>query len=84
MSNAANHNCSQTHIKRLVRFDETPAQKTVFAAANTPQFTLQPAVILSEAKDLRDEAWGALNKKSGPKSYEGFLAPLGMTREDMT
>jgi len=33
----------------------------------------------SREKDLADEASRMLSMKDGPKFYEGFLAPLGMT-----
>jgi hypothetical protein len=52
------------------------------AAAKVLQFALQAGVILREAKDLTHEAWDTLNRKGDSKSYEGFLAPLGMTPEN--
>jgi hypothetical protein len=58
--------------------------KTVDFMSNSSNHNcVHPAAILSEAKDLAQEAWDTLDEKRDPTPYERFLAPLGMTLREI-
>jgi hypothetical protein len=56
--------------------------QTDFMSKSANHNCVRPAVILipqSPEKDLAYEAWHTVDEKRDPRSYERFLASLGMT-----